>query len=137
MENAVRVLTSKGLRPTQQRIAVYQYLQTHHIHPSAETVYLAVSKEYPSFSKTTVYNTLHALAKAGLIRTLNINAEEQRFDGNEHDHGHFRCHRCQEIFDFPINEKALPSFCPDRFSLTGGDVFLYGCCPQCRSMDGQ
>ena len=33
------LLRANGVRPTQQRVAVYQYLAAHPIHPTAETIY--------------------------------------------------------------------------------------------------
>ena len=80
-QETAALLSSRGLRPTQQRIAVYEYLIEHPEHPSAETVYAALSRLYPAFSKTTVYNSLYALAEAGLVRTLTIQADELNIAG--------------------------------------------------------
>ena len=73
------LLSQRGVRPTQQRIEVYRYLMDHPIHPSADTIYQALSAEYPSFSRTTIYNSLRSLTKAGLVRPVLIEPEEQRF----------------------------------------------------------
>ena len=124
-------ITAKGLRPTQQRIAVYDYLLQHPIHPSADTIYTSISATYPTFSRTTIYNSLYALARAGLIRTINIDAEEQRFDGNPRDHGHFRCRVCGEIFDFDVDEDSMRLQHPAGFSVESQDLFLTGLCPGC------
>ncbi len=126
------ILSSHGVRPTQQRIAVYDYLLKHHTHPSADIIYSALSKEYPVFSRTTIYNSLNVLLEAKLIRAVNISAEEQRFDGNTADHGHFRCVDCGEIYDFAIDSKALHAFCPPEFREEQGDLFFTGHCPRCR-----
>lgn len=60
-------LSAAGLRPTQQRIAVYAYLLAHPTHPTADTIYQAMAAEYPTFSRTTIYNSLRALSAAGLM----------------------------------------------------------------------
>ena len=124
-------LSAAGLRPTQQRIAVYAYLLAHPTHPPADTIYQAMAAEYPTFSRTTIYNSLRALAGAGLIRTLTIEAEEQRFDGTAADHGHFRCSACGEIFDFPLEEEKLAALCPEGYEVQVRDVYLQGRCPAC------
>ena len=124
-------LSAKGLRPTQQRIAVYQYLLDHPVHPTADTIYRALLPVYPSFSRTTIYNSLHTLLKARLIRSVNIEAEEQRFDGNAEDHGHFKCSRCGNLYDFSICADALKKMCPPGFQAEVQDVFLNGMCAQC------
>ena len=96
------ILQERGVRATQQRMAVYDYLLLHPIHPTADMIFTALTPRYPSFSRTTIYNTLHTLVDAGLIREVNIDPQEQRFDGNPSDHGHFRCRHCGEIFDFDL-----------------------------------
>ena len=127
-------LSAAGLRPTQQRIAVYAYLLAHPTHPTADTIYQARAAEYPTFSRTTIYNSLRALSAAGLIRTLNIEAEEQRFDGTAADHGHFRCAACGEIFDFPLDEEKLAALCPEGYEVQVRDVYLQGRCPACGTL---
>ena len=127
------LLTAHHLRPTQQRIAVYQYLRSHPTHPTADTIYQALLAQFPTFSRTTIYNSLHSLADAGLIRTVNIEAEEQRFDGNAADHGHFRCRCCGRLFDFDIHPDALRQMCPTGFRAEIQDVFLNGVCASCEA----
>ena len=100
------ILQERGVRATQQRMAVYDYLLLHPIHPTADMIFTALTPRYPSFSRTTIYNTLHTLVDAGLIREVNIDPQEQRFDGNPSDHGHFRCRHCGEIFDFDPERSA-------------------------------
>ncbi len=129
------ILTGHGLRPTQQRIAVYDYLLQHPIHPTAETIYQAVRVEYPSFSRTTIYNTLHALREAGLIRTVTIEAEEQRFDGNAADHAHFKCTKCGGIYDLALDEGKLRDICPPGFEVQVQDVYFSGVCPACAEQE--
>ena len=61
MTDAVRRLSETGLRPTPQRVLVYEYLLTHPTHPTADVIYRDVSEKLSTFSRTTVYNTLSAL----------------------------------------------------------------------------
>ncbi|MCI8553363.1 MAG: transcriptional repressor [Clostridiales bacterium] len=127
----VSMLNAHGVRPTQQRIAVYRYLADHPVHPSADLLYRELTKEYPSFSRTTIYNSLHVLIKAGLARPLLIDADEQRFDGNPLDHGHFKCRRCGHIFDFELDESLLHSLCPEGFQAERRDICCTGLCASC------
>lgn len=127
----IQVLSSHGVRPTQQRIAVYQYLMTHPIHPSADTIYRALVEKYPVFSRTTIYNSLNILVQAGLVRPINIRSDEQRFDATTADHGHFLCIKCGEIYDFDVDSRVLNSLCPSGYANSRGDVFFTGICPGC------
>ena len=83
------LLRDKGIRPTQQRLAIYRYLYEHRTHPPADEVFRALREQYPTLSLMTVYNTLHSFEQAGLIRTLTIRAGEQRFDADTAQHGHY------------------------------------------------
>ena len=130
-QNLAAMLSAHGVRPTQQRIAVFDYLLTHHTHPSADTIYNALSREYPVFSRTTIYNSLNTLLEARLIRAVTITPEEQRFDGNTSDHGHFRCLSCGEIFDFEVDPAVIRSFCPSGFREEQSNLFFTGRCPRC------
>lgn len=95
-EKIAKCLSEHGLRVTPQRISVYRFLRENPIHPSADTVYRHIVKKYPSFSRTTVYNTLNALVESGLIITVKLDDKEQRYDGNAEFHGHFRGSRSLE-----------------------------------------
>ena len=125
------VLNARGVRPTQQRIAVYGYLVDHPIHPTADTIYNALVSEYPTFSRTTIYNSLRALIEARLIRQVLIDSEEQRFDGNPLDHGHFKCIRCGGIYDFDLEAPLLKQLCPEGFRPEIQDVYYTGICADC------
>lgn len=124
-------LMSKGLRPTHPRIAVYRYLLEHPTHPTADTIYRALLPEFPTVSRTTIYNCLHSLVGAGLIRVVRIESEEQRFDGCVMDHGHFRCTQCGEVFDFSVDGQTLVQMCPPDFHAVLHDVYMEGICPEC------
>ena len=129
--NVKSTLKYNGIRPTQQRVAVYHYLLTHPVHPSADTIYQALSAQYPVFSRTTIYNTLNSLVKADLVRAIKIKSEEQCFDANNKDHGHFYCVKCRNIFDFEFENNTLTSICPTGFSASHGDVYFTGICKNC------
>lgn len=125
-------LSEYGLRPTAQRIAVYAYLSEHPTHPNAETIYEAVQSENPSFSRTTVYNSVHALEQAGLIRSIRIDATQLRYDATTLDHGHFRCRVCGKIVDFALPE-SVRKLCPSQFEVEMLDVDVTGVCEDCKN----
>lgn len=129
-----KTLQERGLRPTAQRLAVYEYLLTHRTHPSAEAIYEALLPVYPSFSRTTIYNSLKALMQAGLIRVVTIDPQEQHFDGDAADHGHCRCDKCGRLFDFPFPADRIAELIPDGFAVTRQDVFFTGLCKDCRAL---
>ena len=60
-------LKEKGLRVTQQRVAVLEYLCATPTHPTAEEIGTAVNRAQPTTSRASVYNVLHSLKERGLI----------------------------------------------------------------------
>ncbi len=130
-------LSSYGVRPTSQRLAVYEYLLSHPIHPSVDTVYAALIKKQPSFSRTTVYNSLHTLVQAGLVRELPLCSEERRYDAGMMPHAHFRCTRCGCIHDVPLDDAAMRVACqpPAGVVVTGQELVLSGQCAACYLAD--
>lgn len=125
-------LSEKGIRPTAQRLAVYDYLYSHRTHPSADTVYEALVKKHPTFSKTTVYNSLHTLVAAGLVLELAMDTGERHYDADTALHGHFHCRYCDSIADFPLEEGLVSRLIPAGFQAEGKGIYFSGRCPACR-----
>ena len=57
-----------GVRPSVQRIAILSSVFNTRKHPSADDIFSELSPRYPSLSRTTVYNSLHALCERGVVR---------------------------------------------------------------------
>ncbi len=126
-------LKEKGLRVTQQRIAVLEYLSSTPTHPTAEEIGTAVNRAQPTTSRASVYNVLHSLKESGLIEELVFDDAVARYDANLGPHHHFLCTRCGSVHDIPFD--ALPRL-PRRRLPTGHvvesvDVTLRGTCPGC------
>ncbi len=125
------MLSERGIRPTTQRLAVYDYLYRHRIHPSADTVYEALVKKHPTFSKTTVYNSLHTLVEAGLVLELAMDTGERHYDADITLHGHFHCRYCGGIADFSLDERLVTQLIPEGFRAEGKGIYFSGKCPEC------
>src|SRR5207245_2286909 len=93
-----------SLRCTPQRYAVLDYLLSHHQHPTAEQIYLSVNASDPRASRATVYNNLHALTKAGIVREVVLEAGPVRYDANLQRHHHFVCEGCGRLEDIDALE---------------------------------
>lgn len=59
-----RMIQETGIRPSVQRVAILSYVANHGTHPTADEIFSAISEEYPTLSRTTVYNSLHTLHEA-------------------------------------------------------------------------
>ncbi|MBE6767626.1 MAG: transcriptional repressor [Ruminococcaceae bacterium] len=122
-----------GLRPTQQRLLIWRYLLEHPTHPTADMIYQALSPAFPSLSRTTVYNTLHSMEKAGIIRGLpaDMAEGEYRFDADIGTHGHFYCRECGDVFDIPVSDDQMATLCPAAFAADSSNILFCGRCPAC------
>ncbi len=95
-------LREKGLRVTQQRVAVLEYLLSTPKHPTAEDVGAAVNRLVPTASRASVYNVLHSLKECGLIDELVLGDAVARYDANLDRHHHFICRACGAVEDVPF-----------------------------------
>lgn len=101
-DKAAAMLRDKGMSITQPRLAILDYMMTHHTHPTVETIYSDLIKEYPGISKTTVYNTVQMFTQKGLLQTLCIDDTHVNLDGNTTPHAHLLCKCCGRITDLPL-----------------------------------
>ena len=95
-------LKRAGLKMTPQRIAIVRLFASDESHPTAQDLFERLQPDFPSMSFATVYNTLDALAKAGLCTTLRL-GNAARFDPNMGSHHHAVCERCGAIHDIPAS----------------------------------
>lgn len=96
----IATLRERGLRITPQRIALVEAFANDPSHPTAQDLFERLRSAFPSMSFATVYNTLDALAQAGLSSTLRIGGAA-RFDPNVMPHHHAVCDACGAAFDIP------------------------------------
>jgi Fur family peroxide stress response transcriptional regulator len=129
--NLNKLLQDKGIRSSYQRLRILGYLHQEHGHPTVDEVYQSLSSEIPSLSKATVYNTLHTLVEAGLVRTIGIDGDEIRYDVVLSSHGHFKCDTCGEITNFAIDIDQFPANELEKFEIKTRNVYFYGTCPIC------
>lgn len=124
-------LIKYDIKPSYQRIKIYEYLSNNNIHPTVDMIYQKLSKEIPTLSKTTVYNTLKLFEEHKLINNVNIEDNEIRYDAEKHIHGHFKCIRCNKIYDFGYNYEDLKYKGLENFILEKTDVMIKGICKHC------
>ncbi len=131
------ILTVKGIHPSVQRTAIYQFLSEHPIHPTAEKIYTSLSPDYPSLSRTTVYNTLKLFTAHNLVQVIRTDDDELRYDANIEPHLHFKCTCCGKLFDFfddvKIEDYSIhcSGLLPKGFQLGIIQTTMWGLCPYC------
>jgi len=125
------LMISKGIKPSHQRIKIYEYLITHPIHPTADTIYKSISKEISTLSKTTVYNNLSIFLEKGLISSITIDENEVRYDYNTTPHAHFKCIKCGKIYDIPLKTKLFAKKTIGGHKIMEQHIYFKGICKNC------
>ncbi len=125
-------LKEHGIKPSYQRIKVFDYLLKNRNHPTVDKIYKELISEIPTLSKTTVYNTLKLFHEKGIVLIINIEDNETRFDADISNHGHFKCKICGDINDFELekNNINLPKL--KEYAIDEQHIYLKGVCPNCK-----
>lgn len=137
--DAQQALRAAGLRITPQRLAIMKLLRGTKTHPSPEMVYRELKPQYPGLSLNTVYQTLHALEEAGLLRRISMEANVYRYDANTAPHAHLICRRCGRVDDTNgdleplLTDLLARSAARSPWDISELDCCFYGYCPACRN----
>lgn len=123
-------LSEADIRPSMQRLAILEYMNSCYCHPTADEVYSELVKEHPTLSRTTVFSSLKLLSEKGLVNNIDISSDSTRYDAADRKpHGHFMCKECHRIFDITLDMSSLRL--PDEYVCSNVNVFFKGICPEC------
>ena len=119
---------------TRQRRVILDVVRSASDHPTADEVYERVREVLPRVSLGTVYRNLGLLTRHGLIRELQLQGGQKRFDGDTAPHQHVQCSECGRIADASIDLPATlanPSGRIEGFRITDCRILFTGVCPDC------
>ena len=100
-------------------------------HPTADEVLQAVQRKFPSISRATVYNTLDALTKAGIVRRLSVDPAVARYDADLGAHAHFRCRICERVLDLEMRDGHPIALKRNGHRVESIRTYVYGVCADC------
>ena len=127
-------LRSADLKSTFQREKILEYLSSRKEHPTVDMIYKYMLSIYPSISKTTVYNTVKSLDKAGLIKAVKFCSKgEVIYDGNPSVHYHFVCKECGKIFDLDLDCKNIIKKEINGHKVEDICAYFSGICKECKN----
>lgn len=125
------ILKSKGVKPSYQRIMVYNYMKNHINHPSVDTIFKAISGSIPTLSKTTIYNILNLFAKKRIVDALTIDKNEVKYDFIINPHAHFMCKICGKIYDIHLKSDLCLKDFVEGNKVEDAHVEFKGVCKEC------
>ncbi|MGX7730371.1 Fur family transcriptional regulator [Rhodococcus sp. 2H158] len=130
----VEQLRTAELRVTRPRIAVLEAVHEHP-HADTETIFGAVRTVLPDVSRQTVYDVLHALTDAGLVRRIQPSGSVARYESRVGDnHHHLVCRSCGAIADVDCAVGEAPCLTASDqsgFLVDEAEVIYWGRCPDC------
>jgi len=132
--DAETLLRGASLRVTRPRIAV---LSAVHAHPHADTESLIdrVRAGFGAVSHQAVYDVLHVLTDAGLVRRIQPAGSVARYEARVGDnHHHVVCRSCGAIADVDCATGETPCLTASDdggFAIDEAEVVYWGRCPTC------
>lgn len=124
-------LIKNNIKPSYQRMKILSYVANKLNHPTVEQIFNELVEEIPTLSKTTVYNSINLFIQAGIVKPVNIEDHEIRYDYTLSNHGHFKCIKCGYIYDFPLEIDVYATAYLTDFEILEKNVYCKGYCSQC------
>jgi Fur family transcriptional regulator, stress-responsive regulator len=127
-------LRGAGLRVTAARVALLEIVRDGD-HLGVEAIASGVRDRIGHVSLQAVYEALHALTAAGLVRRIEPAGSPARFEGRIGDnHHHVVCRSCGVVADVDcaVGEAPCLTASDDHgFSIDEAQVIYWGLCPDC------
>ncbi|MGV9455617.1 Fur family transcriptional regulator [Streptomyces sp. NPDC003635] len=127
-------LRGAGLRVTAARVALLETVRVGD-HLGVEAIASGVRDRVGHISLQAVYEGLHALTTAGLIRRIEPAGSPARFEGRVGDnHHHILCRSCGVVADVDCavgDAPCLTASDDHGFTIDEAEVIYWGTCPDC------
>ncbi|MEU0335137.1 Fur family transcriptional regulator [Streptomyces sp. NPDC006193] len=127
-------LRGAGLRVTAARVALLETVRDGD-HLGVEAIAAEVRDRVGHISLQAVYEALHALTAAGLVRRIEPAGHPARFEGRVGDnHHHLVCRSCGVVADVDCavgDAPCLTAFDDRGFAVDEAEIVYWGTCPAC------
>ncbi|WP_081239634.1 Fur family transcriptional regulator [Streptomyces viridosporus] len=134
LPSAAEELRGAGLRVTAARVALLDTVRRGD-HLEAEAITRGVRERIGHVSVQAVYEALHALTKAGLLRRIEPAGSPARYEGRVGDnHHHLVCRSCGLVADVDCalgDAPCLTASDGHGFVIDEAEVIYWGLCPAC------
>jgi Fe2+ or Zn2+ uptake regulation protein len=132
-------LRARGLRVTAARVAVYRAVAEISGHPDTETIAARARALIGTLSTQAVYDSLHTLTRAGMLRRIEPAGSPARFETRVADnHHHVVCRSCGAAHDIDCVVGRAPCIVPGEaggFVVDEAEVTFWGICPDCLAVE--
>lgn len=129
------LLRAAGMRVTRPRLAVLAEV-AEHPHADVGTIATGARAQLGSLSTQAIYDVVHALTTAGLLRRIEPAGSPARFELQTGDnHHHLVCRACGAIVDTGCPTGRAPCMKADgdaAYLVDEVEVTYWGLCPGCQ-----
>ena len=130
-------LRQARLRVTAPRLAVLEAVSGEGRHQDADTIARIARRQIGTLSTQAVYDNLHALVQAGLVRRIEPAGRPSLYETRVGDnHHHLVCRKCGATADVDCAVGDAPCLEPSNahgFAIDEAEVIFWGLCPVCRN----
>ena len=131
IKNVGDYLKAHDIKPSYQRIKIFEYLIEKRNHPTVDMIYKELVPTIPTLSKTTVYNTLNLFIERKIAIVIIIEENETRYDADTSIHGHFKCGRCRKVYDLDFDVAKIDIADLDQHQVNEHHLYFKGICNEC------
>jgi Fur family transcriptional regulator, ferric uptake regulator len=121
-------------RDTTQQRAIRAAIDTAGRPLSIQEIHEIASRDCPTLGIRTIYRAVNRLLDDESIAPVVIPGQPDRYEpaaiAAKHHH-HFRCERCDRVFDVGACPGGLSRMLPPGFKLAGHELSLWGTCSEC------
>jgi Fur family ferric uptake transcriptional regulator len=128
------LLGHKSIRITDFRIKVLEVFEK-----SANAISIkTIEKQLGNFDRITLYRTLKTFIDKGLVHEVQLPNEEKMLalcsancdvNGHKHEHIHFKCNKCKEVFC--KKAEIAPNISIKGFLIEKVEISTIGTCENC------
>lgn len=98
------VMRDAKLPITPQKLAIFQFLASTQIHPTAQDIYRKMQYYFETISFATVYKNLKKFTDLGLLRVIELRDNTARYDAGLEPHHHLINLDTSEVLDIDPKE---------------------------------
>lgn len=137
LEVILKELRSLGGRVTTARRVVVEVLVNSPSHVTAEEISDHVQTSYPQIHLSTVYRTLEALEKLGIVDHVHLGHGRAVYHLADDPHQHLVCEQCGNVLEVPyevfadLEAELLDSY---DFKIRSHHFAVLGRCSNCREI---
>ena len=118
---------------TVKRAAILQVLRESEGHLQPDEIYRRAKEKYPGMVLATVYNNLHALCEAGLIRRIRTADGADYYDKTPTPHEHAVCSGCGMMLDLELGDLMAQFSAKTKLPVLSYDLIVHTLCPECHN----